>query len=99
MSSGAVITTTYLLVYTFHKDARLYPDAVGVAEPIKQVAVMLRKENRPDFWKRFVGVDPPRGDDPWEHEIESSDDEESDNDDGGNELAMCGGAKGGEGGG
>lgn len=100
LASYVVITTTYLLIYTFHKDARLYPDAGSVTEPIKQVAAMLRKENRPDFLKKFVGVDPPRGDDPWEHGFESSDGEESDKDDGGNELAMCGGAKGGgEGGG
>ncbi|KAL0638298.1 hypothetical protein Q9L58_002600 [Maublancomyces gigas] len=90
LASYIVITTTYLLIYTFHKDARMYPDVESVAEPIKQVAAMLRKENRPDFLKKFVGVDPPRGDDPWEHGFESSDDEESDKDD---ELAMCGGAK------
>lgn len=95
LASHVVITTTYLLIYTFHREARLYPDAERVAEPIKHVAAMLRKENRPDFLKKFVGVDPPRGDDPWEYEFEISDGE-SDTDDRGKELAklqVCKGEK------
>lgn len=85
LASHVAITTTYLLMSTFHRDARLYHDVGSVAEPIKRVAAMLRTENRLDFLKKFVGVDPPRGDDPWEHGFESSEGEDTD-DGGGEEL-------------
>lgn len=86
LASHVAITTTYLLMSTFQRDARFYHDVDNVAAPIKSVAAMLRTENRLDFLKKFVGVDPPRGDDPWEHEFESSEGE--DTDDGGNELSV-----------
>lgn len=88
LASHIAITTTYLLMATFHRNARLYHDVDSVAEPIKRVAEMLRMENRPDFLKKFVGVDPPRGDDPWEQEFESSEGEDAD--DGGEELFAMG---------
>lgn len=88
LASHVAITATYLLMSTFRRDAKLYNDENSVAEPIKRVAAMLRTENRPDFLKKFVGVDPPRGDDPWEHGFESSEGE--DTDDGETELLAMG---------
>lgn len=88
LASHVAIATAYLLMATFRRDAKLYPDVDSIAEPIKRVAAMLRTENRSDLLKKFVGVDPPRGDDPWEFEFESSEDED-DVDDGGDEFLLA----------
>jgi hypothetical protein len=73
------VSLSYLSLYTFKKKSRLYPDVDSIAQPIREVAAMLKEENRDVFLQNFVGVDPPRtGYDPWDVLMESSDSEDED---------------------
>lgn len=75
MGSHVAVTTSYLLLCKFHKAARRYPDAETIPDPIKAVAAMLREANRGDFLRKFIRVEPPGGDNPWQYEFESDEEE------------------------